>query len=143
MCAGLSLIALFWLAVVIKTGFNSAVELVEPIFTQFITYHAPAGQITHHTPTARATINKLFGKDAKLAYAIFMAESHLRADAVSSTGDIGCTQINHKAHPQYAVADLLDCNKNIRIAYEIYHHQGNFSAWSAYNNGAYKKYLIN
>lgn len=143
MCVGLLVLALMWMVIIIKTGFASAVEVVEPIFTQFITHRGSNDQIIHREPTARATINKLFGKDAKLAYAIFMAESHLRADAVSSTGDVGCTQINVRSHPQYAIADLLDCNKNIRIAYEIYKQQGHFEAWSAYNNGAYKKYLTN
>jgi hypothetical protein len=55
------------------------------------------------------------------------------------TLDVGLFMINsiHK----YTISDLIDCHKNIQIAHTIFTEQGNWSAWSTFNNGSYKKFL--
>ncbi|SRR6266849_8364763 len=90
-----------------------------------------------------------FGKDCKTALAIFRAESGLSAKAinVNTNGSVefGCMQINsiHLRNIDTMNINLLNCRDNIDVAYKIFKQQNNFSAWSAYKNGSYKKYLIN
>jgi hypothetical protein len=120
-------------------GFNTAVELTTYLFNKPVTDYSI--NVPHAQNTIQNYIRWGFGQDAKLATAIFRAESGLRCDSVSKTGDYGLAQINLKAHPQYTVSQLLDCKTNLEIAARIYHQQGNFQAWSAYKNGSYKKFL--
>lgn len=100
------------------------------------------------TPDQQYLCN-LFGKDCVTALAIFRAESGMsnKAINVNSNGsvDFGCMQINsvHFKNIDVSKINLLNCQDNIDVAYKIFKQQGNFTAWSAYNNGAYKKYLIN
>jgi hypothetical protein len=70
--------------------------------------------------------------DCATAIAVAYAESGLNCGAISPTNDHGVFQL-------YKVKEY-DCEKNIDIAYEMYSRRG-FQPWSAYKNGAYKKYL--
>lgn len=58
------------------------------------------------------------------------------------SNDKGLMQINsiHVASGLIGDAERLDPVKNIRAAYSIYLGSG-WSAWSAYNNGAYLKHM--
>lgn len=84
--------------------------------------------------------------DCKTAVAIAKAESGLRCDAQNvnkgtNSLDLGVMQIN-SVHLKkgWKVADLLDCHKNIDLAYEIYKGSG-WGAWSTYNNKSFKRFL--
>lgn len=57
-------------------------------------------------------------------------------DNSDGTHDRGIFQIN-TIHKHISDADAYDCFKNIDWAYEIYKGRGNWSAWSAFNNGSY------
>ncbi len=120
-------------------GFHTAVNLGTNIFYvgQGNSYLA----VPHPQESIANEIRWNFGQDAKLATAIFTAESGLHCDRISKTSDYGLAQINLKAHPQYTASQLLDCKTNIKIAAKIYHQQGNWNAWVSYKNKSYLKYL--
>jgi len=100
------------------------------------------------TPDQQYLCNK-FGKDCRIALAIFRAESGLNKKALNvnkgGSVDFGCMQINsvHLQNIDTDKVNLFNCQNNIDVAYQIFQQQGNFSAWEAYTNGSYKKYLIN
>ncbi len=54
---------------------------------------------------------------------------------------IGLTQINANAHPQYTPSQLLDPLANMQAAYQISNGGKNFTPWTTYINGSYKRYL--
>lgn len=55
--------------------------------------------------------------------------------------DRGLFQINDKAHPELTVEEMFDPRTNVRAAWKIYRSRSDsFSAWAAYNSGAYLKY---
>jgi len=65
------------------------------------------------------------------------------------TLDIGLLQINEDTFDGYQskglteieyYLELVDPHKNVDMAYLIWGRQG-YGAWSAYNNGSYKKFV--
>lgn len=96
--------------------------------------------------TLEEYICRAFGKDCKLALAVSQAENGTRqCDRMNvntnKTVDIGIFQIN-TVHLKkgYTLSDLIDCKKNVDIAYKIYKQQG-FAPWVAYTNKSYRKFL--
>ena len=85
-------------------------------------------------------IRETFGADADTAIAVARAESHLnpRATHVNNNGtvDEGVFMINSSHHQ----ADMLDPDKNIAYAYELY-KSSNWNPWVVFQTGAYKKFL--
>lgn len=89
-----------------------------------------------------------FGSACRVALAIQRAENpqgkceiyHYNSDG---TLDWGYFQINtvHLKRPGVVLRDLLDCRANIDFAYKLYQEQGDFSAWSTYTSGRYRRYL--
>jgi hypothetical protein len=89
-----------------------------------------------------------FGAACRVALAIQRAENpegrceiyHHNGDG---TLDWGYFQINtsHLQRTGLNLRDLLDCRANIDFAYQLYSERKSFSAWSTYNNGAYRKFL--
>ena len=89
-----------------------------------------------------------FGAACRIALAIQRAENpegkcetyHYNSDG---TLDWGYFQINtvHLKRPGLNLRDLLDCRANIDFAFQLYSERQSFSAWSTYNNGAYRRYL--
>ena len=89
-----------------------------------------------------------FGSACRVALAIQRAENpqgnceiyHHNSDG---TLDWGYFQINtvHLKRPGLNLRDLLDCKANIDFAYQLYRERSNFTAWSTYNSGAYRRYL--
>ena len=89
-----------------------------------------------------------FGPDCRLALAIQRAENpqgrceiyHYNSDG---TLDWGYFQINtvHLKRPGLNLRDLLDCKANIDFAYQLYREKGGFTAWSTFNNGAYRRFI--
>jgi hypothetical protein len=65
---------------------------------------------------------------------------HYNADG---TLDWGYFQINtvHLTRPGLNLRDLLDCKANIDFAYQLYREKGGFTAWSTFNNGAYRRFM--
>lgn len=94
------------------------------------------------------------GEALEVAYAVALAESGGKASAHNddeSTGDdsYGLFQINmlggmgperRKQYGLKANKDLFHPPTNARIAYEMSEAGKNWQPWSAYTNGAYKKY---
>lgn len=89
-------------------------------------------------------ITATFGKDAKVAIAVAKAESGLNCNAVNhnknGSKDFSLFQINEVHRAKYAGRNIMDCDVNLDVAYQIYKAQG-WTPWVAYKNGAYKKYL--
>ena len=89
-----------------------------------------------------------FGSACRIALAIQRAENpegkceiyHYNFDG---TLDWGYFQINtvHLKRPGLNLRDLLDCRANIDFAYQLYSERQNFSAWSTYNNGSYRRFI--
>jgi hypothetical protein len=89
-----------------------------------------------------------FGKECKTFLAILKAENGTHECTRNNRGlnrngsvDWGLAQINDRATPGYTAEQLMDCKINLDIAYQKYAARGNFTAWSAYKSGAYKKHL--
>lgn len=85
--------------------------------------------------------------DASIALAIMQAESGCNPSAhnpanFDGSNDSGLFQINsiHVASGLISEEARRDPVQNIKAAYDIY-QGGGWSAWSAYNNGAYRKFL--
>lgn len=84
-----------------------------------------------------------FGDHAPTMIAIGKAESGLNCLAVGDTtltpSSYGVFQIRaFEGRPP--VSDLLNCEKNIKYAKELFDRQG-FTPWSAYNNESYLGFL--
>lgn len=84
--------------------------------------------------------------DVSVALAVMQAESgcNPRADNTGlnrdGSNDKGLMQINSIHRDLVGDTERFDPAANIRAAWHIYHGSG-WRAWSAYNSGAYKKYL--
>ena len=98
-------------------------------------------EYTPETETEKRICVK-FGADCQIASAVAFGESHHNCKAIGDNGEsIGLFQINKVHWAKYGYDNLLDCDKNIEAAYDIYTSQGNFSAWSVFNSGQYLAYL--
>lgn len=77
-----------------------------------------------------------------VAAAVAMAESRGRTSAVSSTGDYGLWQINHRWHPTYDTARLLsDPAYNASAMAAISKGGTDWQPWTTFKTGAYKAFL--
>lgn len=88
-----------------------------------------------------------FGQNCKIALAISQAENGTRqcdrqgARNSNGTYDYGLFQINEIHAPSKgSIEDFKDCDKNIKVALQIFKKQG-WTPWSVYKNDQYKKYL--
>ena len=94
----------------------------------------------------KAQLRDLAGRagfpDPNLAAAIAMAESGGNPDAVGDSGvSIGLWQVNTSAHPNWTKADLHDPEHNANAAYAISAGGSDWSPWTVYKTGAYKRFL--
>lgn len=85
-----------------------------------------------------ARIRRIFGKDSRVALAIFKSESGLNCKAVSKTNDHGIAQLHNQP--------IYDCTLNLLVAKEKFNrfekaYGDGFLAWSDYKNKKYKRYL--
>jgi hypothetical protein len=89
-------------------------------------------------------IAEAFPENPEIMIAIAKAESGMNPQAVNynrnGSIDTGLFQVN-SVHG-YDGLSLFDPEKNIKAAREIYDKQG-IQAWTSFNNGSYKKFLIN
>lgn len=80
--------------------------------------------------------------DPKLASAIALAESGGVPGAILRTSkeySVGLWQINTKVHP-FSVESMKDPLRNAQAALFISRGGSNWTPWSAYKSGAYKKF---
>ena len=92
--------------------------------------------------TIEEKIAKAFPENPEMMIAIAKAESGMNPKAMHTNTngsiDIGLFQINSvHGHDQLS---LIDVDKNIEVAREVYEKQG-LTAWSVVNNGAVNKFL--
>src|SRR5258705_11308066 len=85
------------------------------------------------------------GHALNMAYAIVMEESGGRANAKNSVGNSagvgrGIFQINSYYHSEVSDAEAFDPLRAAKAAFRISHGGRNWSAWSTYDNGSYKKF---
>ena len=82
--------------------------------------------------------------DVTIAKSICLAESNGNTTAyginTNGTSDSGLMQINSCHSDLIGDKNIFDPNVNMDIAYQIYKGSG-FTAWSAYNNGRYERFL--
>jgi soluble lytic murein transglycosylase-like protein len=81
-------------------------------------------------------------RDPELAAAVALAESGGNALAVGDFGrSFGLWQIHTPAHPEYSGQSLFDPDYNARAALAISKQGADWSPWTTYKNGTYKRYL--
>jgi hypothetical protein len=109
---------------------------------------AEADQQGRHLSAWQQYACQKFGSDCRIALAIQRAENpkgkceiyHYNTDG---TLDWGYFQINtvHLKRPGLNLRDLLDCKANIDFAYQLYRAKGDFTPWSTFNDGTYKRFM--
>lgn len=133
----------------VKVGFYAPVYIAKREKPEVVTIVQEITGIKPNSPLndIQQYICDKFGKDCKLALAVAKAENGtMQCDRfnINSNGtvDFGVFQIN-TVHLKkgYKISDLIDCKKNVDIAFEIFSQQKGFQAWVAYNNGNYKKFM--
>lgn len=89
-----------------------------------------------------------FGPACRVALAIQRAENpqgkcEIYHYNTNGTLDWGYFQVNtvHLKRPGLNLRDLLDCKANIDFAYQLYREKGDFTPWSTFKSGAYRRYL--
>jgi len=125
--------------------------------------YSPQIELVEQTPceiSIERCVEFYFPEDTKTALAIFKAESGLIANKIgyncrygkevtsckkedrdkAVSKDYGVCQINeiHSDNPE----QYLDYEKAIKKCREIYDEKGNWTAWSVYKNGVYKKFML-
>lgn len=80
------------------------------------------------------------GNDLTISVAVAIAESSGRTDVVNAIGCVGLWQVFARVH-NLNVNSLKDPQYNANQAYKIWKMQGWNRGWSAYSNGAYKRYM--
>ena len=131
----------------IRLHFQSPIVIAERVISGGAA-DAQADQHGHRLSAWQQYACRKFGPDCRLALAIQRAENpqgkceiyHYNSDG---TLDWGYFQINtvHLKRPGLNLRDLLNCNANIDFAYQLYQEKGDFTAWSTYNSGAYRRFL--
>lgn len=91
-----------------------------------------------------AAMKQVFPKDTwAIATAVMTAENRKHnPNALSKTGDRGCFQIN-ESHLDMtnSLEAMFNPEENIRLAYSISHQGTDWSGWTTYTSGAYKRFL--
>lgn len=83
-----------------------------------------------------------WGSNLVIAVAVALAESGGNPQAVGDGGtSYGLWQIHWTVHPEFDKSQLFDPQYNANAAFAIYSPKGNFTDWSAYNNGRYQAYI--
>ena len=131
----------------IRLHFQSPIVIAERVISGDAA-EAQADQHGHRLSAWQQYACRKFGPDCRLALAIQRAENpqgkceiyHYNSDG---TLDWGYFQINtvHLRRPGLNLRDLLDCKANIDFAYQLYREKRGFTAWSTFNNGAYRRFM--
>lgn len=89
----------------------------------------------------------MYDWDVTTAFAVCMAESGGNTGATGRPNydgsvDRGLMQVNSiHADMVDSLESLYDPATNLKVAYSLYTKNHDFTPWSAFNNGQYKKYL--
>lgn len=96
-----------------------------------------------YTSLAALAFNAGFSAgDAQTAAAIALAESRGVANAVGDGGtSFGLWQIHTPAHPEADQSKLFDPVYNASIAFSTWKMRKDFSPWTTFRNGDYKRFL--
>ena len=92
-------------------------------------------------------IQRVFGSNWRLAYAVMMSESSGRVKVTNTNTDMhnsidrGLFQINSYWHPDVSIECAFDMVCNIQEAYRISNGGTNWQPWYGYTNGHYIKFL--
>jgi hypothetical protein len=105
---------------------------------------AVQGRIDRDQAYQLATKHGFTGQAADIMAAISMAESSGNPNAVGDRdigGSFGLTQINLRAHGEKAKEALGNPDRAFELAFEVSKGGTDFSPWTMFKNGEYKKYL--
>jgi hypothetical protein len=81
-------------------------------------------------------------RDPDLAAAVALAESGGNALAVGDFGrSFGLWQVHTPAHPEYTSGGLMDPDYNARAAFAISKQGTDWTPWTMFRNGGYKRFL--
>ena len=95
----------------------------------------------------REEIQRVFGSNWELAYAVMMSESSGRVKVTNTNTDMhnsidrGLFQINSYWHPDVSIECAFDMVCNIQEAYRISNGGTNWQPWYGYTHGHYRKFL--
>jgi hypothetical protein len=84
------------------------------------------------------------GDAVNVAAAVAMAESGGDPDAFGDVGlgfSRGLFQVNQRFHPEFDTVRLFDPVYNAQAALLISKHGADWTPWSTFKNGAYRKYM--
>ena len=115
------------LALCYSKGWRRATKLITAVAVMEAESQRYAGAYHHnheHTPDGAHVIDNETGQPFVLST------------------DRGLFQVNDKAHPRPFPEELFDPEVNAEVAYDIYRSRDkDFTAWAAYNSGAYLRYV--
>jgi murein DD-endopeptidase MepM/ murein hydrolase activator NlpD len=102
--------------------------------------------ITESQARSYAQIAGFSGQSLNIIIAIAYAESGLNTSATNTAGnsagvDRGILQINSAYHPEVSDVEAFNPGMAFIHGYRISQQGRNFTPWSAYNNGSYRRYL--
>jgi hypothetical protein len=145
----ITLFGIFFLFVMNFMRSEKPLKLEEPVNRESVVY----AMSSHRTISERslATLTGILREgtwNINIAYAVMMAESHGNPNSINwkdyhrsgnCWGSFGLFQL---ACFRGTREELLDPEINVQLAYALWQREG-WQPWSAWKNGAYKKFLGN
>ena len=115
---------------------------IKPAEASFDAKNDTTQVVSDKEKTVEEKICETFKDNCKLMIAIAHAESGMNAKAINHNrnGSVDCGLFQVNSIHGVSCQDLFDVDTNLKVAKKIYDKQG-LQAWSAYNNGSYKKFL--
>jgi hypothetical protein len=102
----------------------------------------PQGHVNYTLAELVALAKAVGFPDPTTAAAVAMAESGGNPFAVGDEGtSFGLWQVHTPAHPEFDASRLLDANYNAHAALLISKSGTNWTPWTTYNTGAFKRYM--
>ena len=126
---------------------DEEVDVIKPTSEDFVSDELNGEVSQLQEKSIKEKIQDVFGSNWRVAYAIMMAESHEKPNAInynsdrSKSIDRGLFQINSYWHPDVSIECAFDIDCNIKEAYRISKGGTNWTPWVTYKKGIYKKYL--
>ncbi len=127
-------------------------EIIKECYVNITPTPTPKPAKQSYKPSDEEIVAYIQSKDWDASTAVRIAKSEnffnltgsfdcTRQGGLNSDGtrDYGLWQINdiHIRSGAITIEDALDCQKATDFAYRLYKGRGNWSAWSAFNNGSY------
>ena len=139
---------LIFIAVILVGGIIF-LSFARPNWKNEIAFIPPTRVASYNCDEIEAEVAK-YDWDTNIAMAIAQAESSCNAEAKGDTDlvftqngreygySVGAFQI--RILPGREKCDTYDVRTNVKCAYDLYFDAGDFTDWSMYTNGTYKKY---